>query len=171
MDYSLVLVDYLCHTKQNTMLYNTFYVANGCDGRFRLLDGVRLFVGRDASVCWAGCVGCLDWMCPFVGPGDQTGRPYILRNVLRTGRNGCVILSKCQMSRLRMPAVAPKYGLVTGKGIFGRFVFFMLTVFPLVFFPSVSFSFVCVPFRQKWGQVGVFVRTRRYDGADTSVRR
>ncbi len=108
MDYSLVLVDYLYHTKQNTMLYNTFYVANGCDGRFRLSDG----------------------MCPFVGPGDQTGRPYIFWNVLFMEADIFIILSKRQMNRLRMPAVAPKYGLVTGKGIFGRFVFFMLSVFP-----------------------------------------
>ena len=29
------------------------------------------------SVRWAGCVRSLDGLCLFVGPGDQTGRPYI----------------------------------------------------------------------------------------------
>ena len=134
-------------------------------------------------VCWTGrpdrspLHGPPDWTilhaagqlsivnCPlsieYVGPGDQTGRPYILRNVLRTGRNGCVILSKRQMNRLRMPAVAPKYGLVTGKGIFGRFVFFMLSGFSSVSFPSVLFSFPSVPFRRSFHTDGRKITHRK----------
>ena len=119
-------------------------------------------------------------------------------NVLRTGRNVFIILSKRQMNRLRMPVVAPKYGLVTGKALLGRFAKYTLTAIPFVSCLSVLFSFLFVPSRRsfhtegrnftrpescplgtlknknRWlfsyGRTTTTVRTRRYGGTDTSVR-
>jgi len=54
------------------------------------------------------------------------------------------------MNRPRRGFLAPKYELVTGKGLLGRFVFFMLSGFSSVSFPSVLFSFPSVPFRRSF---------------------
>ena len=86
----------------------------------------------------------------FVGPGDPTGRPYILWNVLRTGRNVFIILSKCQTNRLREGFVASNYEFVSKGGILGRFAKYTLTAFPSVPCLSVSFSFSFVPFRRSF---------------------
>ena len=121
-----------------------------------------------------------------------------LMYVLLMGSGDFIILSKCQTNRLRMPFVAPKYGLVTGKGLLGRFAKYILTGFSsgwfpfVLFFPPVrSLSSVfsdgrtqyhtseIVPLRGlknentppfSYGRVGTTVRTRRYGGADASVR-
>ena len=42
----------------------------------------------------------------------------------------------CQTKGARMPVVAPKYGLVTGKGLLGRFAKYTLTALSSVSFPS-----------------------------------
>ena len=83
---------------------------------------------------------------------DWTGRPdrspLHFWNVLFMGSDDFIILSKCQTNRLRMPVVAPKYGLVTGKALLGRFAKYTLTGFPSVSFPFVLFFRLCVPFRR-----------------------
>ena len=108
------------------------------------------------------------------------------------------LLTKCQMNRLRMPAVAPKYGLVTGKALLARFAKYRLTAFSQIPFPPARFFLFqrflpsvfshgrtqfhtseIVPLRSlkngdRWvfsyGRVGTTVRTRRYDGSRSSVR-
>ena len=56
----------------------------------------------------------------------------------------------CQTKGARMPFVAPKYGLVTGKGLLGRFTKYILTGFPSVSFPSVLFFRLFVPSRRSF---------------------
>ena len=126
------------------------------------------------------------------------GNDFRLNRCVADGRCGCVVLSKRQMNRPRRGFVAPKYGLVTGKALLGRFAKYRLTVFPQVLFlPARFFLFLrslpsvfshgrtqfhtsgIVPLRalksgNRWlfsyGRVGTTVRTRRYGGADASVR-
>ena len=81
---------------------------------------------REAKVAFSFFSGCL---------ADRS--PYIFRNVLFMFRGGCVILSKCQTKRLRMPSFAPKYESMTGKALLARFAKYTLTGFPSVPFPSV----------------------------------
>ena len=113
------------------------------------------------SVRWTGRVGCLDWTHPFVGPGDQTGRPYILRNVLFMGCGDCINLSKRQMNRPRRGFLAPKYELVTTEGLLGRFVFCTVTAFLPVLFPPVSFSVSSVSFRRSFHTDGRNITHRK----------
>ena len=124
--------------------------------------------------------------------------PYIFRNVLFMGCGGCIILSKCQTKRLRMPSFAPKYELVTGKTLLARFAKYTLTPFSCFLFPSVLFflsihslpsvflhgrtqfhTSEIVPLRplkngDRWlfsyGRTTTTVRTRPYDGSRSSVR-
>ena len=139
-------------------------------------------------------------MCahPFIGPGDQTGRPYILRNVLFMECGGCVNLSKCQTNRPRRGFLASNYAFVSKEGLsraicvlhvvgisvgflFFCFLFLFLCSFPSVFSHGWTqfHTFGIVPLWSlkngdrglfSYGRVGTTVRTRRYDGSRSSVR-
>ena len=92
-------------------------------------------------------------------PGDSPGR---------AGRQRIDKVSNCQTNRPRMPSFAPKYGLVTGKALLGRFVKYTLTDFPSVSCHSAAVPPFLVPPRRSFHTDG-----RNFTPAEShaSVRR
>ena len=165
------------------MLYNTFYVANGCGGCFRLLGGVRRLFGLDVSVCW-------------------TGRPdrsplHFEKCFVYSGRRFCQFVKMSNESPEKgLPCTKIRIGDREGPsraicvfhtdGVFVGFLSFCTVFLCLCFLPSV-FSHGRTQFHtsgivslralkngDRWlfsyGRVGTTVRTRRYDGSRSSVR-
>ncbi len=183
MDYSLVLVDYLYHTKQNTMLYNTFYVANGCGGCFRLLGGVRRLFGLDVSVCWTGRPdrSPLHFEKCFVYSDRRFCQFVKMSNESPENAHGC---TKIRIGDREGPSRA--ICVFHTDGVFVVSLSFCLVSLSVRSLSSVflhgrtqNHTSEIVPLRSlkngdRWlfsyGRVRTTVRTRRYGGADTSVR-
>ena len=130
------------------------------------------------------------------GLGHRRPSPFRGRLWMCSGEG--ITLSNCQTNRPRGAFLAPKYGWMTGKGLLGRFAKYILSHFPpypflfysiflfIRFLPSVFFFrrtqfHTCgimllwsLKNENRWlfsyGRTTTTVRTRRYGGADASVR-
>ena len=165
------------------MLYNTFYVANGCGGCFRLLGGVRRLFGLDVSVCWTGRPdrSPLHFLECFVYGVRRLCQFVKMSNESPENAHGC---TKIRIGDREGPSRAICVFHI--DGVFVGFLSFCLVSLSVRSLPSVFshgrtqfHTSEIVPLRalkngDRWlfsyGRVGTTVRTRPYGGSRSSVR-